>query len=209
MGPGGYIFLTLFAVLVGYIFATEKPFKKNKASESGDPSYIPKTQVILEPAPQDMTQRLTPPWQAELIQKLQTEGYALLGDYSYSSTEFFWARMLLSPDKKSVFSVVNWLEAKGKGNQIISNVEVYSFDTKGSFLLTACAQDGATRLLTGATRPTEEQLSLHLKAVFNEISVRPLITEHQNRLSEREEKGTVFQDLLPADVLPNFSKILS
>jgi len=212
LGLGGVVVLSLLAAIVIYILSAENPgvFRKRKSVALTDPfAHIPKTSVVLEPAPQDMTERLTPPWQAELIQKLQGESYVLLGDYSYSSTEFFWARMFLPPDKKSVFVLVNWLEAKGRGNQIISNVEIYSFDKKGSFLLTACAQDGATRLLTGATRPSEEQLSLHLKAVFNEVSVRPLIEEHQKRLREREAQGTVYEELEPADVLPNFTKILS
>jgi hypothetical protein len=105
--------------------------------------------------------------------------------------------------------LVNWLEGRAKGPQIISNVEIYSFEEKGSFLLTACAQDGATRLLTGATRPTEEQLSLHLKAVFAESAVRPLMEEHRRRMVEKEAKGTHFRELTSADALTTLAKVLS
>jgi len=208
MGPGGYVVLTLIAAVVGYLLAVERPFWK-KPSFPEDVSFIPKTSVILEPVPQEKTESLTPPWQRDFVQKLQTEGYGLLGDYSYSSTEFFWARALLAPGGKSLLMLVNWLEGRAKGPQIISNVEIYSFEEKGGFLLTACAQDGATRLLTGATRPTDEQLSLHLKTVFAESAVRPLMEEHRKRMAEREAKGIAFRELTPEEAMTTLSKVIS
>jgi len=208
MGPGGYVVLVLLAVVLGYLLVVEKPFGKG-SSLSRDPSFITKTSVILEPAPQGKVESLTPPWQREFDQKLQQEGYQLIGDYSYTSSEFFWAHILLSPDQESLLLLVNWLEGKARGPQIISNVEIYSFEEKGSFLLTACAQDGATRLMTGANRPSDEQLSLHLKTVFAESAVRPILAEHEKRMKDQKERGMIFQKLTSEDVLPTLSKIFS
>jgi hypothetical protein len=104
--------------------------------------------------------------------------------------------------------LVNWVEGKEGGKVVISNLEIYSF-TGNSFLVTACAQDGAAKLLTGANRPTEEQMSLHLKAVFAESAVRPILEEHQKRLSAWEEKGVKVRELTKENVLPSLSKIFS
>jgi hypothetical protein len=208
MGPGGIVVLLLLAGIVVYILAAEKTFQKKKPSEDDLFASLPKMGVILEKAPQAVEGQM-PPWQKTLNQKLLDGGYQLIGDYSYSSGQFFWARVFLSPDAKAALLFVNWVEGIDQGKQITHNLEIYSFDNNGSFLLTACAQDGAVRLLTGANRPTEEQLSLHLKAVFAESSVRPIIEEHQKRVAEREAKGVHFRELTPSNVLPSLSKIFS
>lgn len=208
MGLGGIILLILLAAIVGYILATEKPFAK-KTADSGNPfGNLPKVAVQLVKAPEDMTERLTPKWQRELCQKLEQEGYILIGDYSYASTLFFWARTYISPDHKSSLLLVNWVEGKEGGKIVISNLEIYSF-TGNSFIVTACAQDGAAKLLTGANRPSEDQMSLHLKAVYAESAVRPIVEEHQRRLKEWEEKGTKVRELTKENVLPSLSKIFS
>lgn len=208
MGLGGIVFLVLAAVLVGYILATEKTFSK-KISAPGDLfSKLPKISVQLVKAPEEMTERLTPAWQRELCRKLEQEGYKLIGDFSYASTLFFWARTFIAPDQKSALLLVNWVEGKEGGKVVISNLEIYSF-TGNSFLVTACAQDGAAKLLTGANRPTEEQISLHLKAVFAESAVRPIVEEHQKRLGDWEGKGVKVRELTKENVLPSLSKIFS
>ena len=204
------IILILAAGIIGYILATEKPFQKIKDTDSAGAllASLPKVAVNLVKAPAEMTAALTPKWQADFTQKLQDQGYLLLGDYSYASMLFFWARTFLSPDKKSVLLLVNWVEGKDGGKVIIPNLEIYSFDGN-SFILTACAQDGAAKLLTGANRPTEEQLSLHLKAVFAESAARPVIEEHQKRLADWEAKGAKVRELTSANFLPSLSKIFS
>src|SRR5579864_5812862 len=112
MGLGGVIVLVLLATVIGYILFTEKPFAKKNPSSDNLFANMPKIQVTLAKAPQDMTERLTPKWQAEMSQKLQAEGYQLMGDYSYAAMLFFWARTFLSPDKKSALLLVNWVEGK-------------------------------------------------------------------------------------------------
>ena len=145
MGSGGIVILLLTAVLAGYILVTEKPFSK-KIPTSGDLfAGLPKIGVQLVKAPEEMTERLTPAWQRELCRKLEEEGFTLLGDYSYASTLFFWARTFIAPDQKSALLLVNWVEGKEGGKVVISNLEIYSF-TGNSFLVTACAQDGAAKL---------------------------------------------------------------
>ncbi len=210
MGPGGIAVLVLIASAAAYILVAEKPFRKKGRSPWDDSPFagLAKVPLHLVQAPPEMAERLTPPWQAELTQKLRQEGYDLVGDYSYSSTLFFWARTFLAPDRKSVLLLVNWVEGKEGGKVVISNLEIYSF-TGNSFLLTACAQDGAAKLLTGANRPTEEQLSLHLKAVFAESAVRPIVEEHRRRLKAWEEKGTILRELTRENVLPSLSKVFS
>lgn len=208
MGPGGIVVLLLLAALIAYILATEKIFRSKKVSEDDLFASLPKMGVILEKAPQAVEGQM-PPWQKTLNEKLLAEGYQLIGDYSYSSGQFFWARVFISPDAKSALLFVNWVEGIEQGKQITHNLEIYSFDNQGSFILTACAQDGAVRLLTGANRPTEKQLSLHLKAVFAESAVKPIIEEHRQRVAEREAEGTEFRELTPVNVLPSLSKIFS
>src|SRR5579883_3342224 len=172
MGVGGFVVLLLIVAAVGYILATEKPFSKKPPSATNPFGDLPKVSVQLVKAPEEMTERLTPKWQLDLCQKLEQEGFIRIGDFSYASTLFFWARTFISPDLKSALLLVNWVEGKEGGKVVISNLEIYSF-TGNSFLVTACAQDGAAKLLTGANRPSEEQMSLHLKAVFAESAVRP------------------------------------
>ncbi len=208
MGPGGVVVLVLLAAVISYILVTEKTFAKKNSSSDNLFANLPKIQVTLAKAPQDMTERLTPKWQAEMSQKLQDEGYQLMGDYSYASMLFFWARTFISPDKKSTLLLVNWVEGKEGGKVVISNLEIYSF-SGNSFIVTACAQDGAAKLLTGANRPAEEQMSLHLKAVFAESAARPIIEEHQKRLADWEAKGEKVRELTKDNVLPSLSKIFS
>ena len=80
MGLGGIIVLVLLAAIVAYILVTEKTFRKKPPSDDLFAS-LPKVGVTLAKAPQDMTERLTPKWQADLCQKLQDEGYVLIGDH--------------------------------------------------------------------------------------------------------------------------------
>jgi hypothetical protein len=206
MGLGGALIIVILFALGGYILATEKPFRKKAAADLF--ASLPKMEVTLVKAPESMTEALTPPWQREFTQKLQGSGYQLLGDYSYPSTLFFWARTFIAPDKKSALLLVNWVEGKEGGKVVIPNLEIYSF-TGNDFLLTACAQDGAAKLLTGANRPTPEQLSLHLKAVFAESAARPILEEHQKRLADWEAKGVKVRELTTANVLPSLSKVFS
>jgi hypothetical protein len=208
MGLGGDIVLVLLLAIIGYILVTEKTFAKRNPASDNLFANMPKISVTLAKAPQDMTERLTPKWQAEMSQKLQAEGYQLMGDYSYAAMLFFWARTFISPDKKSALLLVNWVEGKEGGKVVISNLEIYSF-SGNSFIVTACAQDGAAKLLTGANRPTEEQMSLHLKAVFAESAARPIIEEHQKRLAGWEAKGEKVRELTKDNVLPSLSKIFS
>ena len=210
MGPGGVILLLLMAIVGGYILLTEKPWTKLKkrAVDPFSPAGFPKAAVFLERAPQAVEAQ-APLWQSDFSLKLKEAGYVLIGDYSYVALQFFWARLFISPDQKSALLLVNWVEGMEKGRQIITNLEIYSFFSGGDFIVTAAAQDGATRLLTGANRPTEKQLSLHLKAIFAESAARPLIEEHQKRIAERESEGVVFRVLEPQTVLPSLSKVFS
>jgi hypothetical protein len=208
MELGGVVVLILILVLVTVILIIEKPFHKKGPSEDDLFATLPKAGVILEKAPQ-VVESQAPPWQITLSQKLESEGYHLMGDYSYAAGQFFWARVFISPDSLSALLLVNWVEGLDKGKQIIPNLEIYSFDNQGSFLLTACSQDGATRLLTGANRPTEDQLSLHLKAVYAESAVRPILQEHQARLEKWAAKGVRVRELTPANVLASLGKIFS
>lgn len=206
MGLGGVILVVILFALAGYILATEKPFQKKTPADIF--AGLPKMEVNLVKAPEAMTEALTPKWQREFTEKLQSSGYQLLGDYSYPSTLFFWARTFIAPDKKSVLLLVNWVEGKEGGKVVIPNLEIYSF-TGNDFILTACAQDGAAKLLTGANRPTPEQLSLHLKAVFAESAAKPIMDEHQKRLADWEAKGVKVRELTTTNVLPSLSKIFS
>ena len=208
MGLGGWVMLVLVSAVLGYVAFQEKPFRK-KSSAFPEMEHLPKTPVILEPAPADMVEALTPPWQKQLTEKLRADGYGDMGDYSYSSSDFFWARVLIAPDQKFVLLLVNWKEGGQRFRQAVANLEIYSLGQKGSFILTACAQDGASRLLTGANRPTAEQMSLHLKMVFNETGVKPLLEEHRQRLKAWGEKGNTVLTLSPANVLGELSKIFS
>lgn len=208
MGLGGVILIVLLLAVVGYILSTEKPFAQRPTSAADLLDNLPKMEVNLVKAPESMTEALTPPWQRDFTQKLQDQGYHLLGDYSYASTLFFWARTFIAPDKKSVLLFVNWVEGKEGGKVVIPNLEIYSF-TGNDFILTACAQDGAAKLLTGANRPAPERLSLHLKAVFAESAARPIIEEHQKRLTDWESKGVSVRELTTINVLPSLSKVFS
>src|SRR5580698_3857443 len=127
MGLGGIILLLLVAGTVAYILVTEKTFQEKPPSGGNPFDGMAKISVQLVKAPEELTQRLTPPWQAQLTQKLEEEGYLLLGDYSYASTLFFWARTFLAPDSKSTLVLANWVEGKEGGKVVISNLEIYSF----------------------------------------------------------------------------------
>ena len=208
MGLGGVILIVLCLSMVGYILATEKPFAPKVQSAADLLASLPKVEVNFVKAPEAMTEALTPKWQRELTDKLKEQGYHLMGDYSYPSTLFFWARTFIAPDKKSVLLFVNWVEGKEGGKVVIPNLEIYSF-TGNDFLLTACAQDGAAKLLTGANRPSERQLSLHLKAVFAESAARPIMEEHQRRLADWEASGVPVRELTTMNVLPSLSKVFS
>jgi hypothetical protein len=208
MGLGGFIVLLLIVGLAAYIFFTERALARKNAGSDSPFADLPKVSVHLVQAPQDMTERLTPPWQRTYTEQLKEQGYLLMGDYSYAALVFFWARVFIAPDKKSALLLVNWVEGKEGGKVVISNLEIYSFDGN-SFILTACAQDGAVKLLTGANRPTEEQLSLHLKAVYAEVAARPIVEEHEQRLRDWEAKGAQVRVLTPANVLPSLSKVFS
>jgi hypothetical protein len=204
MGIGGIVVLALIAAMGTYIFFTEK--KKHPEKEAlWD---VPKPPVVLAPAPPGMVEALTPSWQRELGDKLKTEGFQYQGDFSYAALSFFWARTFISPDTRSALLLVNWVEGKEGGKVVIPNLEIYSFDGN-SFILTACSQDGAARLLTGAKRPSETQLSLHLKAVFAESSIRPVWEEHQKRVSDWEQRGAKIRELSKANLLPSLSNIYS
>lgn len=207
MGPGGIIVLFLALGTGIYILATEKPFSKKNIPPPKD-FDLPKPPVILAPAPPGMVEALTPPWQKDLNAKLKEEGFRYMGDFSYAAPNFFWARTFISPDSKSALLLVNWVEGKEGGKVVIPNIEIYSFDGN-SFILTACSQDGAARLLTGAQRPGEEQVSLHLKAVYAESAMRPILEEHRQRLAAWEARGAQIRKLTPANILPSFSKIYS
>jgi len=207
MGLGGGIVLFVMFALAVYTYLTERALRQKRGEESPF-AHMPKVTVHLAQAPKDMTERLTPPWQKIYTEQLQRQGYLLIGDYSYASMVFFWARIFISPDKKSALLLVNWVEGKESGKVVISNLEIYSFDGN-SFILTACAQDGSIKLLTGANRPTEEQLSLHMKAVYAEVAAKPIVEEHQQRLKAWEEKGTKVRELTPANVLHSLSKVFS
>jgi len=63
--------------------------------------------------------------------------------------------------------------------------------------------------LTGANRPSEEQLSLHLKAVYADVAAKPIVDEHQQRLKTWEEKGAQVRELTPANILHSLSKVFS
>ncbi len=208
MGVGGIVIIILLFLVIGYILFTEKLFRPKNAIDDSPFAHLPKISVNLVKAPQDMTERLTPAWQAQYSQKLQEQGYVFIGDYSYASTLFFWARVFIAPDKKSVLLLVNWVEGKEAGKVVISNLEIYSFDGN-SFILTACAQDGAAKLLTGPNRPSEKQLSLHLKAVYAAVAAQPIIEEHQNRLKVWENEGAQVRELTPINVLPSLSKVFT
>ena len=208
MGLGGIIVLLLIAGLIAYIFFSERALTRKNSGSDSPFAHLPKVSVNLVQAPKDMTERLTPPWQRTYTEKLQEQGYLLIGDYSYASIVFFWARVFIAPDKKSALLLVNWVEGKEGGKIVISNLEIYSFDGN-SFILTACAQDGSVKLLTGANRPTEEQLSLHLKAVYADVAAKPIVDEHQQRLKAWEEKGAQVRELTPANVLHSLSKVFS
>lgn len=206
MGVGGWIVLLLLISLAGYIAATERPFAAK--SPSNPFAGLPKVSVQLAPAPEAMVERLTPKWQADLCVRLEEEGYQRIGDRSYASMLFFWTRVFLAPDQRSALLLTNWVEGKEGGKVVISNLEIYSF-SGNSFLVTACAQDGAAKLLTGANRPSEEQMSLHLKAVFAESSVRPIVKEHQERLARWEAGGEKVRLLTKENILPSLEKIFS
>jgi len=208
MGLGGLIVLLLVLALVVYIYFSERALTRKHSGSDSPFAHLPKVSVNLVQAPKDMTERLTPPWQRTYSEQLQQQGYLLIGDYSYASMVFFWARVFISPDKKSALLLVNWVEGKEGGKIVISNLEIYSFDGN-SFILTACAQDGSIKLLTGAKRPTEEQLSLHMKAVYADVAAKPIVEEHQQRLKAWEEKGTQVRELTPANVLHSLSKVFS
>jgi hypothetical protein len=205
MGLGGIIVLLLVVGIGIYILTVEKHFHKQEDRRDFD---FPKPPVILAPAPPGMVEALTPPWQKEFNLKLREEGFRYVGDFSYAALNFFWAKTFISPDSKSALLLVNWVEGKEGGKVVIPNLEIYSFDGN-SFILTACSQDGAARLLTGAKRPSEEQLSLHLKAVFAESAVRPIWEEHQQRLGDWEGRGAKIRELTPANILPSLSKTYS
>ena len=126
MGPAGAAVLVLLAGVLAYLALSERRFSRAQARGDGNPfAGMPKVSVQMVPAPGEMTERLTPSWQAGFTQKLQEEGYLLLGDYSYASTLFFWARTFLAPDQKSALLLVNWVEGKEGGKVVISNLEIY------------------------------------------------------------------------------------
>jgi hypothetical protein len=204
MGIGGSVILALMTAIGAFLFLSGRKFRARSEPAENLPQYS----VVLAPSPTGMVEALTPKWQAELTEKLKAEGYRLIGDYSYAALNFFWARVFLSPDMRTSLLWVNWVEGKEGGKVVISNLEIYSF-SGDSFIVTACAQDGAARLLTGANRPTERQMSLHLNAVFAESSVRPIIQEHEKRLLEWEEKGAKVRELNAHNILPSLSKICS
>jgi hypothetical protein len=209
VGPGGAGALGLLAAALAYLYLSERRFsRKAREGEANPFAGMPKVSVQMVPAPGEMTGRLTPKWQADFSQKLESEGYLPLGDYSYASTLFFWARTFLSPDRKSALLLVNWVEGKEGGKVVISNLEIYSFGGN-SFIVTACAQDGAAKLLTGANRPSEDRMSLHLKAVFAESAARPILQEHQKRLEDWEKAGAQVRILTKENILPSLSKIFS
>jgi hypothetical protein len=206
LGLGGWVVLILIVLTVLYILGTERPFER--AAATNPFAGMPKPQVHLAPAPEDMVERLMPPWQRPLFQKLEEEGFSPVGNVSYASMTFFWTRVFISPDHRSAVLFTNWVEGKEGGKVIIPNLEIYSF-TGNDFIVTACAQDGAAKLLTGANRPREDQMVLHLKAVFAESAVRPILQEHQERLARWEALRNQVRELNRENVLPSLEKIFS
>ncbi len=191
---GGWFYLVVLAVALAlYARARGYGWKKPVAlPEAPEPGL---SRIHLEKAPLEMSLSLTPKWEAELTPKVAAEGWVMLGDWSYTSMTFFFARAFLSPDGMTVMLWVNWVEGKGGFKQVVTNLELYSFLGDGTFLLTAACQDGAARLLTGANRPPEDKLRLKLQAVFSELDVRPLMEQHSIWIRDWTSRG------LPARVL--------
>jgi hypothetical protein len=210
MGPGGWVLLVLMGFVLAVLLRVEKPFSLRSVPPKT--ASEPPLPLVLEPAAAERVESLTQPWQKELTGQLVAEGFKLLGDFAFASTEFFWAKIFLTPDQRSALLLVNWKEGGKYGAPITTNVEIYSLGTMGGqadFRLTACAQDGSARLLTGANRPRPDQMSLHLKMVFNAVGVKPLFAEHQERLTAWEREGAQIDPLEPASALTGLAKIFS
>ncbi|MGH7738613.1 MAG: hypothetical protein ACREL1_00555 [bacterium] len=210
MGSGGWLLL----FLMGLAFAAALRWGKILGGAKGNAQKPrePATPLILEPAASERVDALTQPWQKELTAQLEAEGYLLLGDFAYASTEFFWAKTFLMPDRKSALLLVNWKEGGKYGAPVTTNVEIYSIAIKEGredFCVTACAQDGSARLLTGANRPGPERMSLHLKMIFNAVGVRPLIAEHQARLEAWQREGAEIKSLEADSALAGLARIFS
>lgn len=204
MGPGGWIWIAVVAVAAAVLSWKHLRRRNLPAKEDG---RLPAPLRVFERAPSEMTEGLTPPWQVELTRHLKEAKYAFLGDFSYSSEQFFWARVFLTPDRKAAVLLVNWVEGGKNFKQVVTNGEIYSFLEGGGFLLTAASQDGAARLLTGADRPPEESLSLALKPVVSGRDVWDLLESHATRLREREARGGSAVSLEPADALKRLSGV--
>jgi hypothetical protein len=180
VGVGGWIYLAVLAAALAWYFRRDR-----KGAPAPPEAPLPEDLglIRLEKAPLEMVLGLTPKWQSELTPKLDAEGWRMVGDFSYTSTTFFFARIFLSPDARTALLFVNWVEGKGGFKQVVTNLEMYSFLEDGTFRLTAASQDGAARLLTGANRPPEGHLRLKLQAVFSELDVRPLMAAHAEWVS--------------------------
>ena len=199
MGIGGWVYLGVLAVALA-LYARARGYGRKKPlalSEAPEPGL---SQIHLEKAPLEMSLSLTPKWEAELTPKVAAEGWVMLGDWSYTSMTFFFARAFLSPDGKTVMLWVNWVEGKGGFKQVVTNLELYSFLGDGNFLLTAACQDGAARLLTGANRPPEDKLRLKLQAVFSELDTRPLMEAHAQWVSGILDAGWSVRKLATTEV---------
>ncbi|HVM33446.1 MAG TPA: hypothetical protein VMU88_09955 [bacterium] len=208
MGPGGWFWLCLMGSALAWLFSQEWR-RRPPGSPAAPPERVP---LVLEEAPAERVASLTPPWQAELTAQLEAEGFERLGDFAYASTEFFWARIFLTPGRRAALLLVNWKEGGKYGAPLTSNLEIYSwgtFEGKRDFRLTACAQDGSTRLLTGANRPSPRQMALHLKMVFNAVGVKPLLAEHEERLRAWEREGARIELLERAPALAALAAIFS
>lgn len=210
MGPGGWILLFLMGLAFTAACRREKIFgADNRKAKGSRESTAP---LVLEPAASERVEALTPPWQRELTAQLEAEGHLLLGDFAYASTEFFWAKTFLTPDRRSALLLVNWKEGGKYGAPITTNIEIYSMaikDGREDFRITACAQDGSARLLTGANRPGPERMALHLKMIFNAVGARPLIAEHQARLEAWQREGAEIKSLEAASALVGLARIFS
>lgn len=137
----------------------------------------------------------TPPWQNSALGKWKQAGFLHAGDWTSFDRPFFWVRMLVSPDGRSVLLWVNQEEGDQVFKTIHTHAEIFSFEERGGFFLTAMHTDGAAALLTGANRPPKERFRLKLQGVQDEASMKALWEEHIAWIAELETQGVVFQKL--------------
>jgi hypothetical protein len=202
MGLGALIWIVGMGIFI-FLIWHPRPKPSSRLEIPSLPS------IHLEVAAPSLVDRYTPAWQLEAHEPLKNKGYIFVGNYAYTSSNLFFSKIWIDPTAQALIIFVNWIEDhRSHAHAVLTNLEIYSFLENQNFILTAFAQDGALRLLTGANRPDASQLYLKLQSVFSLKEVWRGIEMHIQRLQTLPTPNPLVPILSSASALTSLESII-